>query len=245
MVACKDYIGGFLTAIFLLFGTGVLLSGLAIGDPNDSDTGMKIFADINMTGRGLKEASDYNGTSVYVTQLNGTKLNSSEARIEVLYVGDCYGCGTGGGETNTGSNVGVGGVGVYDGKVGVDLQFKNVNAENNKISITDDAGNNEIDIGVNEANFGTVPTATSCDQWDALGDPSAINCADITDDNTYLQVLGDTWGGTQDANNNNLTNVADIEMDGHIFFDQGDYICMNPGCSAYVYDNGTALILGR
>ena len=50
------------------------------------------------------------------------------------------------GTTETASNVGVGGVGIFDGKIGVDLQFKNVNAGSTKITITDDIGNNEIDV---------------------------------------------------------------------------------------------------
>jgi predicted flap endonuclease-1-like 5' DNA nuclease len=58
-----------------------------------------------------------------------------------------------GGESNTASNVGVGGVGVFKQKTGVDLQFKNINAGSNKITITDDTTNSEIDIDVAEANL--------------------------------------------------------------------------------------------
>lgn len=58
-----------------------------------------------------------------------------------------------GGQSNTGSNVGTAGVGVFDGKVGVDLQFKNINAGSSKVTITDDVGNNEIDVDVIEANI--------------------------------------------------------------------------------------------
>lgn len=59
----------------------------------------------------------------------------------------------GAGEANTASNVGVGGVGVFKQKTGVDLEFKNVNAGSNKITITDDAANNEVDIDITEANL--------------------------------------------------------------------------------------------
>lgn len=62
-----------------------------------------------------------------------------------------------GGEANTASNVGVGGVGVFKQKSGVDLQFKNVNAGSNKVTITDDTGNSEIDIDVVPANFTGIP----------------------------------------------------------------------------------------
>jgi ABC-type tungstate transport system permease subunit len=56
----------------------------------------------------------------------------------------------GGGESNTGSNQGVGGVGVYDTKVGIDLQFRNINAGSSKITVTHDSGNKEIDIDVDD-----------------------------------------------------------------------------------------------
>jgi fibronectin-binding autotransporter adhesin len=57
------------------------------------------------------------------------------------------------GESNTASNQGVGGVGTFDAKSGVDLQFRNINAASNKVSVALDAGNKEIDINVNEANL--------------------------------------------------------------------------------------------
>ena len=59
----------------------------------------------------------------------------------------------GGGEANTASNVNVGGVGVFKQKAGVDLEFRGVNAGSNKISVALDAGNNEIDVDINENNL--------------------------------------------------------------------------------------------
>jgi hypothetical protein len=56
--------------------------------------------------------------------------------------------GTGTGETNTASNVGTAGVGVYKQKTGVDLEFKNINAGSAKVTITDDIGDDEVDIDV-------------------------------------------------------------------------------------------------
>jgi hypothetical protein len=60
---------------------------------------------------------------------------------------------TSGGEVNTASNVGVGGVGVFKQKTGVNLEFRNINAGTNKITITNDSANNEIDVDVIEANL--------------------------------------------------------------------------------------------
>jgi hypothetical protein len=65
--------------------------------------------------------------------------------------------GASGGEANTASNVGVGGVGVFKQKTGVNLEFKNINAGSNKVTITNDAGNNEVDIDVAPANFTGIP----------------------------------------------------------------------------------------
>lgn len=57
------------------------------------------------------------------------------------------------GENNTASNQGVGGVGLFISKVGVDLQFRNINAASTKISVTLDGANKEVDLDVVEANI--------------------------------------------------------------------------------------------
>lgn len=53
-----------------------------------------------------------------------------------------------GGEANTASNQGIGGIGLYHAKVGVDLQFRNINAGSAKVSVALDAPNREVDIDV-------------------------------------------------------------------------------------------------
>src|SRR5580765_169906 len=54
--------------------------------------------------------------------------------------------GAGGGEANTASNIGTGGVGVFKVKSGIDLQFKKINSAS--LVITDDTANNEPDIDI-------------------------------------------------------------------------------------------------
>lgn len=59
--------------------------------------------------------------------------------------------GGGGGETNTASNTGTDGVGVYDAKVAVDLQFRNIAPASNKVTTT--LNSKDIDIDIVEANI--------------------------------------------------------------------------------------------
>ena len=58
--------------------------------------------------------------------------------------------------TTDASNVGTAGVGVFKQKSGSTLQFKKLNAGSNKISITDDTSNDEVDIDVNVSNLGVA-----------------------------------------------------------------------------------------
>ncbi len=75
------------------------------------------------------------------------------------------GSGSGGGETNTASNAGVGGVGLFHQKSGADLQFKNLNAASSRISLFNDSANREVDIDIVTGNIdlatlgGTVATS--------------------------------------------------------------------------------------
>jgi len=59
--------------------------------------------------------------------------------------------GTAIGESNTASNVGTEGVGIYKTKTLVDLQFKKINGGSPSVTVTDDTVNSEVDIDVVDA----------------------------------------------------------------------------------------------
>lgn len=56
------------------------------------------------------------------------------------------------GETNTASNLGAG-IGVFDSKIGVDLQFRSLVSQNGLLTIALDAVNDEVDFTVNEGSI--------------------------------------------------------------------------------------------
>ena len=87
-----------------------------------------------------------------ITDIRVGKVLKQDATSGILYV-DLAIKQAGVGETNTVSNIGASGVGVFKQKTGIDFELKKINAGSTKIIITDDTGNNEIDIDVTEANL--------------------------------------------------------------------------------------------
>lgn len=94
----------------------------------------------------------------------------------------------GGGEANLGSNVGTAGVGVFKDKSGVTLRFKKINAGSSKVTITDDTGNDEVDVDVAEGNI----------KLDDLGTP---------DDNTDLDATASLHGLMSKADKSKLDSI--------------------------------------
>jgi len=101
--------------------------------------------------------------------------------------------GTSKGEVNTASNIGVGGVGLFDQKLGSDLQFKNINAKSNKIQVIDDTINKEVDIDVIEENIvhgnisstGTYSHAEIDSKLNSLNNSTITLRNDLNDHITY------------------------------------------------------------
>lgn len=118
------------------------------------------------------------------------------------------------GEANTASNQGVGGVGLYDAKVGVDLQFRNIIAASARIDVALDAPNKEVEIdavtGIADGNLLEVNGAPANDEyakWTANG----------LEGRDYDEVLADLSAQALAAfswNNQNLTSVGTIGLVG-------------------------------
>ncbi len=86
-----------------------------------------------------------------ISESEGTQKATEENAELISEVGSGVGSPGGGGEVNTGFNVGTDGEGVYNGKSGVTLQFRNVAPASNKITVV--LNGNDIDLNVDESNF--------------------------------------------------------------------------------------------
>jgi len=154
----------------------------------------------------------------------------SEVGIGTTVVGGV----SGGGADNTITNIGAAGVGVYKQKVGIQFQLKNINAGSNKITITDDTTNDEVDIDLDisqiledtpsDAQVLKAPTSN----WAFDHQASPTNIKHLTDlqlaalhakytnaeavaavaaGDDYLKLVGDTMGGAINMGTYNITNV--------------------------------------
>ncbi len=102
---------------------------------------------------------------------------------------------TGSGESNTATNVGTAGVGLWKDKSGVTLRFKKINAGSSKITVTDDTGNDELDIDIAEANV----------------DHDALSNYDANEHVDHSAVSIDTTGGI--AGGGDLTSTRTLTLD--------------------------------
>jgi hypothetical protein len=186
-----------------------------------------------VSGSGWLNAESADPVSAIVSEPVDKNDPANEvAAGEYVYVSlDAYynGGAGGGGEANTASNVGSGGVGLFKQKLSSTLQFKNINAGSTKITITDDTGDDEVDIDVDEselthANIGSLD-ADDHTQYTLLlgrsGGQSLIGGTDASDDLTLASTSNATKGqivASSDINIDSgyslLFNGADINTGG-------------------------------
>ncbi|MFT0716848.1 hypothetical protein, partial [Flagellimonas lutimaris] len=136
---------------------------------NTTDIANHITADGDLSSTNeIQDAIDvpYDASTTTLTSTNVQNV-IEELKSEV----DAFAATSG--QTNTASNVGSSGTGLFARKTGADLEFKNINAGSNKITITDDGANDEVDIDINEANL-TV-TSDLATHIAADGDLSSTN----------------------------------------------------------------------
>ncbi|WP_170251923.1 beta strand repeat-containing protein, partial [Aquimarina intermedia] len=84
---------------------------------------------------------------VAFTPTGNTTSTDVQAAIEEIQT-EVDGFAAVAGQTNTASNAGTAGVGVFARKTGADLEFKNINSTSGKITVTDDTANDEIDLEI-------------------------------------------------------------------------------------------------
>jgi hypothetical protein len=121
------------------------------------------------TAAGTGDPEDLTGTQAtalldtFTSAAKGLAPASGGSTTDFLRADGTWAAPPGGGEANTASNVNAGGVGVFKQKTGVNLEMRGLNAASNKVSVTLDAANNEIDIDVAEGNLTLANLAGAID----------------------------------------------------------------------------------
>lgn len=111
--------------------------------------------------------------------------------VQDLEIGTDSGVGVG--EVNTASNIGLAGLGLFDAKIGVDLQFRNLYA-GNALSISHDVGNKVIRYD--------VVTSALTNDFRAVTNDSQLQ---FTSANSIFAASNHTHGNTPTFNGTNIT----------------------------------------
>jgi hypothetical protein len=136
-----------------------LLSFYAPYLANDVQYGQDVFdtmAEAETAIRNAVEINPYNSFDVFRAWLivkQGITDLTVAADAKFIPAGklgmmDVSSGGGAGGEVNTASNIGLSGVGLFDAKLGVDLQFKNLQAASSKMTVTNNPTNKTVDLDV-------------------------------------------------------------------------------------------------
>jgi hypothetical protein len=134
-----------------------IITWYAQWESTDIQYGQEIFDTLDDALGGLQNAvlNPWNASDTlrgWLVVKKGTTDLSDPTKARFIeaskFTGVMGGGGSSGGEANTASNVGAAGVGVFKGKVGVNFEFKTINAGSSKIIVSNDTDNNEVDIDV-------------------------------------------------------------------------------------------------
>ena len=123
--------------------------------------------------------------------------------------------GAGGGETNTMANVGTAGVGVYKTKVGAEFKMKNINAGSTKVTITDDTGDDEIDIDVDPSQIASTDLSDTADiayQTDLHAAVTVTDTAEIDMTLTGQNIKADIIAGSIDETKLDVSVNASLDL---------------------------------
>lgn len=142
---------------------GESLEGVGNINLTKDDVGLSNVPNIDATNRanhtGTQLSTTISDLQETIEDTIGTKVKAG-TNVSVSYndtTGETTISSIDTGEANTASNIGTSGVGIFKQKTGTNLEFKKINAGSNKITITDDVVNNEVDVNVVEANFTGIP----------------------------------------------------------------------------------------
>ncbi|UBZ12898.1 hypothetical protein LDL77_13495 [Flagellimonas marinaquae] len=160
-------------------------------------------------------------SEVSFSPTGNTSSTNVQAAIEELQI-DVDGFAAVAGQTNTASNVGIAGVGTFARKTGADLEFKNINAGSNRITITNDAGNDEIDIDINDSALdATFATDAELSALDGTDDQDLGIGAGGTANESVELTITDGTSATIDIRDgdfdpsNEIQNIEEVLSDGN------------------------------
>ena len=122
----------------------LIASSISDGDTTHSPDGNSVFDALALKQDLDTQLTSLAGLSYASNALKVIRVNAGETGFELAF---------GAGDVTSASNVGTAGVGLFKQKTGTDLEFKKINAGSNKVTITDDTGNDEVDIDIDQSNI--------------------------------------------------------------------------------------------
>lgn len=142
----------------------------------DADQDTEVIAGLFII---IKEGNTYANTAYVLTTPNPITVDTTSQ--EFVQLNSVVGA-------VTGSNIGTDGIGLYKEIIGGTLKFKKINAKSSKVTITDDTGNDEIDIDLIEGNIvignlNGAPTSSVV----GISDAQTLTNKTLTDASTYFQ----------------------------------------------------------